>query len=105
MPTLKLKNVNSLVCGQKKAVLCSVQRVPVKTLDIDCKEKIVGDLPTGNRSTVLCLYLGERHIPFLHASNDGTAKFIRMQGMIGQMFEIEVIAPDAVQEKIKEVLQ
>jgi hypothetical protein len=108
MPELKLSKPYAQTFEQKKATLCWVGRIPVKTLVPECVERIVGELPVGNRSAILCLYHGDKHIPFLHASNDGTAKFLRMQEMVGQTFDVIVIEPvklDATQEKIKEVLE
>ena len=108
MPELKLSKEYQHTCGQHKAILVWVGRIPVKTLVPECVEHIVGELPVGNRSAILCLFHGENHIPFLHASNDGTAKYLRMQGMIGQTFDVTIVEPvkaDATQETIKEVLK
>jgi hypothetical protein len=94
--------------GQSRFTLQWVDQCPAKEISLELKGFLVGEIPSGNRSVILCLFLGELKIPVMHVTNWGTAKLLRLRSQIGETFEVDIVGakpkPDPAQIIIPEVL-
>jgi hypothetical protein len=108
MNQIKLSKQYPQTAGQSKFFLQWVDQCPSKEISQELKSVLMGEIPPGNRSVILCLFIGELRVPVMHVTNWGTAKLLRLRSQIGETFEIQIVGekpkPDPAQIIIPEVL-
>lgn len=90
MNEFKIEKQYPRMCGQQSGKLIAIEQTPAKSINPLLKLEIAGTLPEGNRSVILCLFLGEQLIPFWYAISWGTARLIKYQEMVGQEFKFVI---------------
>ena len=86
--TIKYTGNLDRFAGQRTGKLLSAELQIVKDIKQELKDHIGGDLPRG--SSILCVYLGEKGIPFAELRNYGSSALSRLKKSVGQVFEIDV---------------
>ena len=84
--------------GQTKGKLLSADHTPVKLLSPEMVEYLGEDtLPRG--SCIICIFRGNKGVPFADARSYGSATLIRLLNSINQEFFIDV-PPTETQENL-----
>ena len=85
--TIKYTGNIERFAGQRTGKLLSAELQIVKDIKPELREYMGGDLPRG--SSILCVYQGEKGIPFVELRNYGSAALSRLKKAVGQAFEID----------------
>jgi hypothetical protein len=78
--------------GQKKAILLSVATAPADTVAPDLKT-MVGENAVAGGVVIVCVFNGDKNIPFPEVRRYRTTTYKRLEKMIGQQFDI--VEPEA----------
>lgn len=85
--------------GQTKGVLLSAELQIVKEVKQELRDHVGEDaLPRG--SAILCVFQGDKGIPFVELRNYGSASLSKLKKAIGQVFEIDVPAKEKQEELV-----
>jgi hypothetical protein len=91
--TIKFTGNKDRFAGQKKGILLSADLKIVKEMSDELKSNVGEDcIPRG--SSILCVYVGEKGIPFVELRNYGSATLHKLKKSIGQEFEVDMPIPD-----------
>lgn len=83
--------------GQTKGVLLSAELQIVKEIKQELRDHVGEDaLPRG--SAILCVFQGDKGIPFVELRNYGSASLSKLKKAVGQVFEIDVPAKEKQEE-------
>lgn len=96
--TIKWAGNTERFAGQRRAVLLSAELQIVREIAPELISHIGGETPRG--SAILCIYRGEKGIPFAELRNYGSAALLRLKKSVGQAFEIDVPQTEAKQVEL-----
>lgn len=93
---IKYTGDKSRFMGQKTGVLLESRLEIVKEMSPELKKHLgLNDLPRG--SAILCIYIGEKGVPFAELKNYGSATLSRLKKKKGERLLLDI--PEAIQEK------